>query len=73
MEPLEPMVQLTVAGDVTEAEQIEGILRAAGIESRLEASDEADAVKVLVPESELEAAEEAIEALSEPDDLAEDA
>jgi hypothetical protein len=62
------MVQLTVAGDVTEAEQIEEILRAAGIESRLEASDEADAVKVLVPESELEAAEEAIEALSESDD-----
>jgi hypothetical protein len=67
------MVQLTVAGDVTEAEQIEDILRAVGIEPRLEASDEADAVKVLVPESELETAEEAIEALSESDDLDEDA
>jgi hypothetical protein len=73
MEPLEPMVQLTVAGDVTEAEQIEEILRVAGIEPRLESSDEADAVKVLVPEAELEAAEEAIEALSEPDDSAEEA
>jgi hypothetical protein len=70
---MEPMVQLTVAGDVTEAEQIEDILRAVGIEPKLEASDEADAVKVLVPESELEAAEEAIEALSESDDLDEDA
>ena len=70
---MEPMVQLTVAGDVTEAEQIEDILRAVGIEPRLEASDEADAVKVLVPESELETAEEAIEALSESDDLDEDA
>jgi hypothetical protein len=70
---MEPMVQLTVAGDVTEAEQIEDILRAVGIEARLEASDEADAVKVLVPESELETAEEAIEALSETDDLDEDA
>jgi hypothetical protein len=68
------MVQLTVAGDVTEAEQIEEILRAVGIEPKLEASDEADAVRVLVPESELEAAEEAIEDLGEPDDdLAEDA
>jgi hypothetical protein len=67
------MVQLTVAGDVTEAELIEELLRAAGIEPRLEASDEADVVKVLVPESELEAAEDAIEALSEPDDLPEDA
>jgi hypothetical protein len=70
---MEAMVQLTVAGDVTEAEQIEGILRAVGIEPTLEASDEADAVKVLVPESELETAEEAIEALSESDDLDEDA
>jgi hypothetical protein len=69
---MEPMVQLTVAGDVTEAEQIEDLLRAAGIDSKLEASDEADAVKVLVPESELEAAEEAIEALSEPDDPIDD-
>jgi hypothetical protein len=70
---MEPMVQLTVAGDVTEAEQIEDILRAVGIEPKLEASDEADAVKVFVPESELETAEEAIEALSESDDLDEDA
>jgi hypothetical protein len=69
---MEPMVQLTVAGDVTEAEQIEDLLGAAGIDSKLEASDEADAVKVLVPESELEAAEEAIEALSEPDDPIDD-
>jgi hypothetical protein len=69
---MEPMVQLTVAGDVTEAEQIEDLLRAAGIESKLEASDEADAVKVLVPESELETAEEVIEALAEPDDLIDD-
>lgn len=66
---MEPMVQLTVASDVTEAEQIEDLLRQVGIEPRLEASDEADAVKVLVPESELETAEEALEALTESEDL----
>ena len=31
-----PMVQLTVAGDVTEAEEIQEILSAAGIDSALE-------------------------------------
>lgn len=66
---MEPMVQLAVASDVTEAEQIEDLLRQVGIEPRLEASDEADAVKVLVPESELETAEEALEALTESEDL----
>jgi type III secretory pathway lipoprotein EscJ len=63
------MVQLAVAGDVAEAEEIQTILTAAGIESELKPEDEADALTVLVPESELEAAQEAIEALTEPDDL----
>ena len=62
------MVQLAVAGDVTEAEEIQGILREAGIESELEPEAEADALAVLVPESSLEDAKEAIEALTEPDE-----
>ena len=63
------MVQLTVAGDVAEAEEMEEILRNAGIESSIEQSPEEDAVSVLVPEGDLEAAQDAIEALTEPDEL----
>ncbi len=63
------MVQVAVAGDVAEAEEIQTILTAAGIESQLRPEDEADALTVLVPESEVEAAQDAIEALTEPDDL----
>jgi hypothetical protein len=63
------MVQVAVAGDVAEAEEIQTILTAAGIESQLRPEDEADALTVLVPESEIEAAQDAIEALTEPDDL----
>jgi type III secretory pathway lipoprotein EscJ len=64
------MVQVAVAGDVTEAEEIQAILQAAGIDAELQsAQDDADALTVLVPEGELEAAQEALEALTEPDDL----
>ena len=70
------MVQLAVAGDVAEAEEIQTILRSAGIESELETAVEHDPrasddvpQKVLVPESSLEAAQDAIEALTEPDEL----
>jgi len=69
-------VQVTVAGDVTEAEELQSILLAAGIESELEAAAEHDPealddppVKVLVAEDEVDAARDAIEALSEPDEL----
>jgi hypothetical protein len=64
------MVQVAVAGDVTEAEEIQAILANVGIESELSTPEaDADAVTVLVPESEIEAAQDAIEALTEPDDV----
>jgi len=63
------MVQVALAGDVTEAEELQEILRNAGIESSLEAEGEDDPLTVMVPEAELEAAQDAIEALSEPDEL----
>ena len=63
------MVQVAVAGDVSEAEEMQAILSAAGIESELRPEDEADALSVLVPESEVEAAQDAIEARTEPDEL----
>jgi hypothetical protein len=63
------MVQVAVAGDVAEAEEIQEILRNAGIDSELQTAPEDDALSVIVPESSLEDAQDAIEALTEPDDL----
>jgi hypothetical protein len=63
------MVHAATAGDVAEAEEMQEILRNAGIDSSLEQSSEEDAVSVLVPEGDLETAKDAIEALTEPDDL----
>jgi type III secretory pathway lipoprotein EscJ len=63
------MVQAAIAGDIAEAEEMQEILRNAGIDSTMEQSDEEDAVSILVPEADLEDAQEAIEAQTEPDDL----
>jgi hypothetical protein len=72
------VVQLTVAGGVTEAEEIQGILHAAGIDSSVEPAVEHDVtvpddppLKVLVAEGDVDAARDAIEALTEPDELIE--
>ena len=62
------MVQVAVAGEVAEAEELREILTAAGIESELSAGED-EPLTVFVPESSLEAAKDAIEALTEPDDL----
>ncbi len=62
------MVQAALAGDVAEAEELQELLRAAGIEATLEAEGEDDPLTVMVPEDSLEAALDAIEALTEPDD-----
>ncbi len=68
------MVQVATAGDTTEADEIQKLLFAAGIDSKVEPSeDEADALVVLVPEDRVEAAQDAIEAMTEPDDLIADA
>jgi hypothetical protein len=63
------MVHAAVAGDVREAEEIEEILRGAGIASQLEADSDSDAYVILVGEGDLERAQDAIEAGTEPDDL----
>ena len=60
------MVRVAIANDVTEAEEIEAMLRDAGIASSLEPGDD-DSLAVLVPESAVEAAQDAIEAMSEPE------
>jgi len=63
------LVQLALAGDAAEAEELRELLRSAGIDSEVGAEGEDDPLTVLVGEESLEAAQEAIEALSEPDDL----
>jgi hypothetical protein len=70
------MVQLAVARNLAEAEEIQTILNSVGIESELElAVDQhptqlADSPqKVLVPEESLENAQHAIEAMTDPDEL----
>ena len=63
------MVQVAVAGDVTEGEEIQSILTSAGIDCELQAAGEDEPLTVLVPESSIEAAQDAIEALTEPDEL----
>lgn len=72
-------VQVALAEDIAEAEEIQSILAAAGIESDLETavehhprSNEDAPQKVLVPESSLEAAQHAIEAMTDPDELVSD-
>ena len=70
------MVQVAVARDITEAEEIQTILSSAGIAAALEPAvdhhptETEDApLHVLVPESSLEAAQHAIEAMTDPDDV----
>jgi hypothetical protein len=70
------MVQVAVAADLAEAEVLQGMLHSAGISCEVEQAVEhhptglEDAPqRVLVPEAELEAAQNAIEALSDPEDV----
>ncbi len=74
------LVQVALAESVAEAEEIQEILRAAGIDAELETAvdhhprETEDAPqKVLVPDSEIEAAREAIESMTDPDELVSDA
>ena len=73
------MVQVALAEDITEAEEIQEILRLAGIHSELEtavehhpAATEDAPQKILVPESSLEEAQHAIEAMTDPEEMAAD-
>ena len=63
------MVQVALAGDTAEAEMLRELLQSAGIDSEVATEGEDDPLTVFVPEDSLEAAQDAIEALSEPDDL----
>jgi type III secretory pathway lipoprotein EscJ len=62
------MVRVAVAGDIAEAEEIQEILRSAGIEAEI-ADGQDDSVTISVPESSVEQAQDAIEAMTEPEDV----
>ncbi|MGH3135093.1 MAG: hypothetical protein ACRDPV_01190 [Gaiellaceae bacterium] len=69
------LVQVTLAGDVAEGEELQELLAAAGIESHLEPATEHDPdalddppLKVLVSESDIDEARDAIEALADADE-----
>ena len=62
------MVRVAVAGDVAEAEEIQAILRSAGIDAEITDGEE-DSVTVSVPEGDVEHAQDAIEAMTEPGDV----
>ncbi len=69
------LVQLTLVGSVDEAEELQALLTSAGIGSTLEGAvaehpeGHGDVpVRLLVEAGELDAARDAIEALTEPDD-----
>jgi hypothetical protein len=62
------MVQVALASDATEAEELQELLAGAGIDATIEPEDEADALKVMVPENDLETALDAIETLADSED-----
>ena len=55
------MVQVALAGDATEAEEILALLDDAGIESEIAPDDDSDSLKILVPEEAVESAQDVIE------------
>ena len=55
------MVQVAVAEDATEAEEIQALLEDAGIEAQVAPDDDSDSLKILVPEDAVESAQDAIE------------
>ena len=64
------MVQVALAGDVAEAEELQEISATPASTREIGAEGEDDPLTVSCRRTQLEAAQDAIEALSEPDDLA---
>ena len=54
-------VQVALADDATEAEEIQALLEDAGIESEIAPDDDSDSLKILVPEAAVESAQDVIE------------
>ena len=62
------MVQIALAEDAAEAEEIQALLEDAGLESEVQPDDDSDSLKVFVPEAAVEAAHDAIEPSAETDE-----
>jgi type III secretory pathway lipoprotein EscJ len=62
------MVQIALAEDATEAEEIQALLEDAGIESEVQSDDDSDSLKVFVAEGAVEAAQDVIESPTDPDE-----
>jgi hypothetical protein len=67
------MVQVALAGDATEAEQIQALLDDAGIRSEIAPSDESDSLKILVSEDAVESAQDVIQLAPAEDETLPDA
>ena len=55
------MVQVALADDATEAEEIQALLEDAGIASAVTPDDDSDSLKILVAEDAVESAQDVIE------------
>ena len=62
------MVQVALADDATEAEEIQALLEDAGIASEVTPDDDSDSLKILVPEDAVESAQDVIELTPGDDD-----
>ncbi len=62
------MVQIALAEDATEAEEIQALLEDAGIESEVQSADDSDSLRVFVAEAAVEAAQDVIEPVVAPDE-----
>lgn len=67
-EPLSEPVQVALAQDAIEAEELQGLLDEAGIASEVHPDEESDGLKLVVAEGDVEAAQDAIELTAESDD-----
>ena len=63
------MVQIALAEDATEAEEIQALLEDAGIESAVQSDDDSGSLKVFVAEGAVEAAQDVIEPPTDPDEV----
>ena len=61
------LVQVALADDATEAEELQALLGDAGIAAEIAPDDDSDSLKILVPEDAVETAQDLIE-LAPPDD-----
>jgi type III secretory pathway lipoprotein EscJ len=61
------LVQVALADDATEAEEIQALLGDAGIEAAIASDEDSDSLRILVPEDAVESAQDLIE-LAPPDD-----